>query len=75
VIIDELLHVLALEMVSMGNFYCALIAFNVETLTPSPAWHQGLVVDDVGLANLAQAIKDGVGQFAPFISDLKRPSG
>lgn len=51
----------------------ALVARELSLACHREHGTQTFAVDDIGLANLAQAIKDGVGQFAPFISDLKPP--
>ena len=74
VIIDELLHATgAWKWPRRATLATTLVAFKLSFPRHRERGCQSLVVDDVGLANLTQAIKDGIGQFAPFVSDLRPP--
>ncbi len=76
VMIEELLHATgAWKWSRWATFTAPLIAFKLRLQRHRQRGTKALVVDDVGLANLAQAIKDGVGQFpcCPAILSFSGP--
>jgi hypothetical protein len=72
--IDGLLHAArARKRSRRAAFAATLVALTLSFPRHRERGSQPLVVDDIGLANLTQVIKDGVGEFSPFVADLEPP--
>ena len=72
---DRLLHATgAWKWPRRTTLATTLVALKLSFPRHRERGSQPLVVDDIGLANLTQAIKEGVGEFSPFVADLRSGS-